>query len=340
MLDSLRRVVEGQDLSRSEAAYAMEQLMEGKATPSQMGAFLAALRVKGETVDEITGFAEIMRRKVVPVKQSFHNTVDTCGTGGDGGRTFNVSTATSILAASLGVPVAKHGNRSVSSKSGSADVLEALGVRAQMSADEARTALEQIGICFMFAPLYHQSMRHVMPTRKELGIRTCFNILGPLTNPAGVKRQLLGVYSQSLTELIASVLKELGADRALVVASDDGLDEISVSAPTQISELKDGQVTTYSITPEALGLARYPLRDVAGGDAAQNAAIIRDIFSGQKGAARDIVLANAAAVLYVAGVVDSLREGVRLAAEAVDSGKATAKLNEMVAFTGGKQHVS
>lgn len=339
MQASLRRVVDGEHLSRTEAAYVMEQFMEGNATPSQMGAFLTALRMKGETVEEITGFAEIMRRKVLPVKQ-FPNAVDTCGTGGDGGKTFNVSTATSILAASMGVPVAKHGNRSVSSKSGSADVLEALGFAAQMSAEEAQTALAEIGICFMFAPLFHQSMRHVMPTRKELGIRTCFNMLGPLTNPAGVKRQLVGVFSQSLTELLASALQELGAERALVVASDDGLDEISVSAPTQISELRDGHVTTYKVTPESLGLNLHPLSAVAGGDAAHNAAMIRNIYAGERGAAREIVVANTAAVLYLADVADNLQDGVQLAEKALDEGRAAAKLNEMVAFTGGKRYVS
>lgn len=340
MQASLRRVVDGEHLSRAEAAFVMEQFMEGNATPSQMGAFLTALRMKGETVEEITGFAETMRRKVLPVKHPFATAVDTCGTGGDGGKTFNVSTATSILAAGMGVPVAKHGNRSVSSKSGSADVLEALGFSGQMSAEEAQAALAEIGICFMFAPLFHQSMRHVMPTRKELGIRTCFNMLGPLTNPAGVKRQLVGVFSQSLTELFASVLKELGAERALVVASDDGLDEISVSAPTQVSELKDGQVTTYNITPETLGLNFHPLSAVEGGDATHNAAIIRNIFAGEKGAPRDIVVANTGAVLYLADIANNLPEGVRLAAKALDEGAAEAKLNEMVAFTGGKRRVS
>lgn len=340
MQDYLRRVADGQHLSRPEAAYVMQQVMDGKATPSQIGGLLTALRMKGETVDEITGFAEIMRRKVLPVKHPFQNAVDTCGTGGDGGKTFNVSTATSILVAGMGVPVAKHGNRSVSSKSGSADVLEALGIAAQMSAEEAQEALEEIGICFMFAPLFHQSMRHVMPARKELGFRTCFNILGPLTNPAGVKRQLLGVYSQSLTKLLACVLRELGVERALVVSSDDGLDEISVSAPTQVSELRDGQVTTYRITPETFGLGLHPLSAVSGGDAFHNASVIRGIFAGEKGGPRDIVVANTAAVLYVAGHAPSLQDGARQAAKALDEGVAKAKLVEMTAFAGGKRYVS
>lgn len=340
MQASLSRVIDGQHLSRPEAAYVMQQMMEGKATPSQIGGLLTALRMKGETVDEITGFAEIMRRKVLKVEHSFQNAVDTCGTGGDGGKTFNVSTATSILAASMGIPVAKHGNRSVSSKSGSADVLESLGVAAQMSPEEAQKALAEIGICFMFAPLFHQSMRHVMPTRKELGFRTCFNILGPLTNPAGVKQQLLGVYSQSLTELLVAVLKELAVKRALVVASDDGLDEISVSAPTKVSELRDGQVSTYRITPDTLGLKSHPLTSVGGGQAVDNAQMIRRIFTGEQGAPRDIVVANTAAVLYVANRASSLREGARLAEQALDAGMALHKLNEMVTFTGGKQYVS
>lgn len=340
MQQSLSRIIDGQHLSRAEAAEVMKQMMEGAATPSQIGGLLTALRMKGETVDEITGFAEIMRQKVLKVEHPFRDAVDTCGTGGDGGKTFNVSTATSILAAAMGIPVAKHGNRSVSSKSGSADVLEKLGFAVQMSPQAAERALREIGICFMFAPLFHQSMRHVMPTRKELGFRTCFNLLGPLTNPAGVKRQLVGVYSQSLTELFASVLKQLGVERALVVASDDGLDEISISAPTKVSELRDGKVSTYQITPTMLGLPSHPLSSVAGGDATDNAAIIRNTFAGDRGAPRDIVVANTAAVLYLTDRVDSLREGVRLAEQALDDGTAMNKLNEMVAYTGGKEHVS
>lgn len=340
MRESLSRVVEGKHLSRSQAAGVMQKMMEGRATPSQIGGLLTALRMKGETVDEIAGFAETMRRKVQPVAHSFPNAVDTCGTGGDGGKTFNVSTATSILVAGMGIPVAKHGNRSVSSKSGSFDVLEALGVAAQMSPQEAQKALAEIGICFMFAPLFHRSFHHVMPMRKELGFRTCFNILGPLTNPAGVERQLLGVYSQSLTELLAAVLRELGAERALVVASDDGLDEISVSAPTKVTELRKGHIKTYKITPADLGLQSHALAAVAGGEAAENAAIIRNLFNGEKGAARDIVVANTAAVLYLADRAPSLSEGARQAEQALDDGVAQNKLNEMVAFTGGKQHVS
>lgn len=340
MRQSLNRVIAGQDLSRAEAAEVMQQMMEGTATPSQIGGLLTALRMKGETVDEITGFAEVMRQKVSKVAHPLRNAVDTCGTGGDGGKTFNVSTATSILVAAMGIPVAKHGNRSVSSKSGSADVLEKLGFTVQMSPQEAEQALREIGICFMFAPLFHQSMRHVMPTRKELGIRTCFNLLGPLTNPAGVKIQLVGVYSQSLTELFASVLKKLGVTRALVVASDDGLDEISISAPTKVSELRDGEVNTYSITPATLGLQSYPLSSVAGGDAARNAEIIRSVFAGKRGGARDIVVANAAAVLYLSDRADSLQEAARLAEQALDAGTAMNKLNQMVAYTGGREHVS
>lgn len=340
MQRSLQRVIEGEHLSRTEAARVMRQVMEGKATSSQIGGLLTALRMKGETVDEITGFAESMRQKVLPVKSPFPNAVDTCGTGGDGGKTFNISTAAAIVAASMGIPVAKHGNRSVSSKSGSADVLEALGIAAQMSAEEAQAALAQTGICFMFAPLFHQSMRHAMPARKELGFRTCFNVLGPLTNPAGVKRQLVGVYSQTLTEHLAQALKNLGAERVMVVASDDGLDEISVSAPTQVSELRDGQIKTYTITPELLGLETHSLDAVAGGGAADNAAIIRRLFAGEKGAARDIVVANTAAVLYLADRASSLADGARQVERALDDGMAMRKLNEMAAFSGGKQHVS
>lgn len=340
MMERLRQVVAGEDLTRLEAADLMQQWMEGKGTAAQIGALLTALRMKGETVEEITGFAEAMRRKVLPVKHTVPDAVDTCGTGGDGGKTFNVSTATSILAAGMGVPVAKHGNRSVSSRSGSADVLEALGVEMHMSAEEAVEALHDIGICFMFAPIFHPSMHHVMPMRKELGIRTCFNVLGPLTNPANVKRQLVGVYDPSLTELLAWALNKLGVERALVVTSDDGLDEISVSAPTRVSELRDGNVITYELTPEDLGLATHPLHAVSGGDAEYNAAIIRRIFAGEKGAPRDIVVANTAAVLYLADHVDSIQEGVLRAKRALDEGIAQAKLSEMVTFKGGKHRVS
>lgn len=340
MMERLRRVVSGDDLTRSEAADLMRRWMEGKGTAAQIGALLTALRMKGETVEEITGFAEAMRQKVLPVRHTVPGAIDTCGTGGDGGKTFNVSTATSILAAGMGIPVAKHGNRSVSSRSGSADVLEALGVRMHMSAEEAAAALHEIGICFLFAPIFHPSMHHVMPMRKELGIRTCFNILGPLTNPANVKRQLVGVYDSSLTELLAQALNQLGVERALVVTSQDGLDEISVSAPTQVSELRDGRVTTYEWTPEELGLTSHPLRAVTGGSAEYNATIIRRIFAGERGAPRDIVVANAAAVLYLADRVESIQEGVRQAERALDEGVAQAKLNDMVTFKRGKHCVS
>lgn len=336
----LRRVIAGEHLTRVEAAEVMRQLMEGTVTPAQQGALLTALHMKGETVEELTGFAEVMRQHAVPVSLGEDEAVDTCGTGGDGGKTFNVSTATAIVAASLSVKVAKHGNRSVSSRSGSSDVLEALGVEVQQTATEAAATLRQLGICFMFAPQFHQSMRHVMSTRQQLGFRTVFNLLGPLTNPAGVKRQLLGVYDRALTEPLARVLQALGSERALVVASEDGLDEISVSATTQVSELCDGQVQTYHLEPAHFGLPQHELTDVAGGDPTVNAASIRAVFAGKKGAARDIVVANTAAVLYLAERANSLREGARLAEQALDDGAAAAKLNEMTAYTGGERHVS
>lgn len=340
MKASLKRVMAGNDLSRDEATNVMEQIMEGKATPSQMGALLTALTMKGETVEELTAFADVMRKKGVTVKHNCSRAVDTCGTGGDGNKTFNVSTAAAIVVSSLGVPVAKHGNRSVSSKSGSADVLEELGISVQMTSQEAADALEKVNFCFMFAPLFHQSMRHVAATRKELGVRTFFNILGPLTNPAGVKYQLIGVYRQSLTEPMAHVLKKLGSRRALVVASDDGLDEISVSAKTQVSELRDGRVTTYTVSPEQFELPSHPLSAVKGGDARTNASIIRDVLSGAKGPQRDIVVANAAAVLYVTGRAENFADGAHQAKRALDEGLALEKLNELIAYTEAQRHVS
>ncbi|MFC4078083.1 anthranilate phosphoribosyltransferase [Salinithrix halophila] len=326
---SLAKVVDGKDLTRRESRELMAAMMEGALSPAQAGAALTALRMKGETVGELTGLATAMREKATRLPAIPSEAVDTCGTGGDGGRTFNISTAAAIVAAGAGVKVAKHGNRAVSSKSGSADVLEALGVDIQQTADDAARALEKTGICFLFAPLFHQAMKHVMPTRKELGFRTCFNLLGPLANPAGVKRQLVGVYDPELTEPVAEVLLSLGSERVMVVSSLDGIDEISVTAETQISEVKDGTVHTRRVTPEELGLTRGTLEDLAGGDANVNARLIRRVLEGEPGPCRDVVLANAGAVIAIAGKALSLKEGIQLAAEAVDRGAASAKLKEM-----------
>lgn len=340
MQEMLKKVVEGHDLTRLEAQAVMNMMMEGKATPSQMASLLTSLRIKGETVEELIGFAEGMRSHAVQVQHDHPYAVDTCGTGGDGGKTFNISTASAFVAAAAGVPVAKHGNRAVSSKSGSADVLEELGMDIQLNAKEAQHLLFQTGLCFLFAPLFHQAMKHVMPTRTELGFRTCFNLLGPLANPAGVKIQLMGVYNPALTENVAHVLQALGVERALVVSGLDGLDEITVTAPTRISEVQAGQVKTYEVTPEELGVSPSSLDKIAGGDAKVNATLIRAILNGEKGAPRDVVLLNAGAVLYVADQVCSIRDGVKLAAKLIDSGKAKAKLEEVVRYSQEVRYVS
>ncbi|WP_010273835.1 anthranilate phosphoribosyltransferase [Paenibacillus senegalensis] len=337
---AIGKVMQRQDLSREEARQVMREMMNGEATPAQIGGLVMALAMKGETAEEITGLAETMRAMSNRVDTVNNGLLDTCGTGGDGASTFNISTASAILAAAGGIRVAKHGNRAMSSKCGSADVLEALGVSIQLDGDQASRCLEQIGICFMFAQHYHPSMKHAAGPRRELGVRTVFNLLGPLTNPAGADRQLLGVFDRSKTELIAQVLKSLQLTRGMVVSSHDGLDEISISAPTQVTELKDGSLSTYTITPEELGLSTYPLEQVAGGDAVQNAAIIRSIFGGTKGAYRDIVLANAGACFYVAGRCPSLTDGVKLAGELIDSGQAMSKLDQLITCTGELSHVS
>lgn len=341
MKDALQKLMNGSDLTRAEAQDVMGSIMSGEATPAQIGAVAAALRMKGESRDEIAGFAAAMRSFSSRVDTDQEGLLDTCGTGGSGIHKFNISTASSIIASAAGIRVAKHGNRAMSGKSGSADVLEALGVHIELSPEQAAACLDEIGICFMFAQLYHPSLRHAAGPRRELGVRTIFNMLGPLTNPAGADRQLLGLYDRSKTGTIAEVLGELGLKRALVVSSLDGLDEISISAPTQVSELSNGAVRTYEITPEDIGLARHPISDVCGGDAAVNAAIIREIFAGQRhGAYRDIVLANAGACIYVGGLAGSIKEGAAMAAETIDSGKALAKLEQLIQRTGELANVS
>jgi len=331
--EAIRKVTEGRHLDRHEARRVMDEIMEGRATHAQIGSLVTALRMKGETADEITGFAESMRSKCRRVETERSNLLDTCGTGGDGARTFNISTAAAIVAAAGGVRTAKHGNRAMSSKSGSADVLEALGVNIVLNSVQAAQCLRHVGICFLFAQEYHQSMKYAAGPRREIGIRTVFNLLGPLTNPAGADRQLLGVFELGRTETIAAVLRNLGLKRALVVSSHDGLDEISISAPTRITELDGGSIRTYDIAPEDLGLTRRPLHEVRGGTAEENADIIRRVFAGEKGAARDIVLANAGACFYVAGRAASLAEGVHMAADVVDEGLAAKKLEHLISYT-------
>lgn len=331
--DALALASEGISLSREQARAAMEGIMTGAATPAQIGGFLLALRMKGETVEEITGFAETMRSFAGSVGTAREHLLDTCGTGGSGIHKFNISTASALIAASASVRVAKHGNRSASGRAGSADVLEALGVNIGINGTQAAECLDRIGICFLFAQTYHPSMKHAAAPRRELGVRTVFNLLGPLTNPAGADRQLLGLYDANRTGQIASVLGNLGAKRAMVVAGLDGLDEISVSGPTRVSELKNGAVRTYEITPEELGLERHSLESILGGDAADNARIVRGVLSGERGARRDIVLANAGACIYTAGAAQDLAEGVRKAADIVDSGQALSKLEQLIQTT-------
>ncbi|WP_168119149.1 anthranilate phosphoribosyltransferase [Paenibacillus sp. HB172176] len=338
---SLNKIISGNDLTRGEAEAVMSMIMNGEATPAQIGSIATALRMKGETKEEITGFAAAMRQHSNHVSTEQKGLLDTCGTGGSGIHKFNISTASSIIAAAAGIRVAKHGNRAMSGKTGSADVLEALGVNISLSPKQAAICLNEIGICFMFAQLYHPSLKHAAAPRRELGIRTIFNMLGPLTNPAGADRQLLGIYDRSRTSTIAEVLGELGLTRALVVSSHDGLDEISISASTQISELKNGLVTTFDLEPEALGLKRHAITEVQGGEPEVNASIIRAIFCGEeKGAYRDIVLANAGACIYVGGLAESIRDGVAIAADVIDSGKANDKLKMLIQMTGELAHVS
>lgn len=338
---SLVKLMAKEDLNRSESETLMGAMMDGKLPPAQAAAVLTALRIKGETVEELVGLAISMRARAHQLSMVPPQAVDTCGTGGDGGKTFNISTAAAIVAAAAGVSVAKHGNRAVSGKSGSADVLEALGVGIQLSPAEAEQTLAETGICFLFAPLFHKALKQVSPIRKELGFRTCFNLAGPLANPAGVRRQLVGVFDPGLTETLARVLLSLGTERAMVVAGLDGVDEITLMEETQVSEVCDGHVRTYRVTPEELGLKRCSPGALSGGDAVDNARIIRDIFQGKPGPCRDVVLANTGAVLTIAGLAGGLQEGIQLARKTVDEGRALAKLEEMVVGRGKEvSHVS
>ena len=330
---ALQKLSMKENLTENEAIEAMNHIMEGNATQSQIGGFLTAMRFKGETVEEIVGFAKVMREKSAKVPHSLPYCIDTCGTGGDGAKTFNISTAASFVAAAAGAKIAKHGNRAMSSKSGSADVLEALGVHIGLSPEQVGKSMEQAGIGFMFAQLFHQSMKHAAGVRKELGIRTVFNILGPLTNPADAKGQLLGVFDGNNTGTMAEALNMLGTERALVVHGCDGLDEITVTGATKVAELKDGTIKEYYIDAVELGIPRAEPADLAGGDASYNAGIIRSILTGEKGARRDITVINAAAAIYVAKLADDLREGIRIAEEMIDSGLAAAKLTELRRFT-------
>ena len=354
--DALHRIAnQGQSLARAESRHVMAEVLAGQCTDAQIAALLVALHMKGETVEEIVGFAEAIRAAAAPLPtseqpalvvsgtgrdaldsssdQAASFLVDTSGTGGDASGTFNISTATAFVAAGAGVRVAKHGNRSISSKCGSADVVEALGIDIQLSPEKSAQCLREIGICFLYAPNLHPAMKQVQKVRRELRLRTMFNLLGPLTNPAHASGQVVGVYALDLVEKLAETLSMLGLHRALVVHGLDGLDEISISGATRIAESREGIVRTYEVTPEEFGLQRAPLTHIAGGDAAENAAIIRSVLSGKKSAHRDVVLLNSAAALVAAGKAEHLAEAMPIAAQSIDSGSAAAKLELLVKFT-------
>lgn len=331
-------VVSGVNLEEDQMYDVMNVIMSGGATPAQIASFITALRMKGETVDEITAAVRVMREKVTAIETGIDLdnggiVVDTCGTGGDGSGTFNVSTASSFVVAAAGLKVAKHGNRSISSECGSADVLEAAGVSLSLSADQLSECIKEVGICFLFAPALHGAMKHAIGPRKEIGIRTIFNILGPLTNPASANVQVLGVFDRGLTEPLAEVLNKLGSKRALVVHGEGNLDELTVTGTTRITELFEGKITTYSVTPEELGLNKSTLDDLKGsGEPEKAAEEIRQILGGEKGPKRDMVLLNSGAALMAAGLVPSLQGGIEKAGELIDSGKALAKLDQLIAF--------
>jgi anthranilate phosphoribosyltransferase len=323
------KVATGATLTREEAATAFEQMMSGEATPSQMGGMLMGLRVRGETVDEITGAVTAMRAKMLRVTAP-PDAVDVVGTGGDASGSFNISTCAALIVAGAGVPVAKHGNRALSSKSGAADVLAALGVNIDLAPDKIALCIREAGIGFMFAPAHHPAMKNVGPTRAELGTRTIFNLLGPLSNPAGVKRQMIGVFSRQWTEPLAQVLKNLGAEKIWVVHGSDGLDEITTAGPTSVTALENGVIRSFEIAPEDVGLPRVKPEALRGGDAAANAQAVQDVLEGKKTPLRDVALFNAAAALVVAGKSADIKDGIRLAAEAVDSGEAEGRLDRLV----------
>jgi len=331
--EGLKKIIGGNDLSEENMSQMITQILSGQIGPAQIAAFMGALSTKGETFEELTGAAKAMRRKAKRVQTTSDVVLDTCGTGGDGANTFNISTTTALVVAACGVTVAKHGNRSVSSQCGSADLLEALGVNLDLETDLVEECLGEIKIGFLFAPLYHGAMKFAAAARKEVGIRSVFNMLGPLTNPAGANCQLLGVYAPELTEMFAQALQNMGCRRAFVVHGHDGLDEISLSAPTRISELSDDRIKTYDFSPEPYFIQNKGLQDLSGGSPAENAALTRSILNGDKGPRRDVVLLNAAAALVAAGQAEGFRDGIDMAAKAIGSGAAAAKLEQLIVFT-------
>lgn len=323
--EAISKVVRGADLLEAEMTGVMNEVMTGGASPAQIGSFLTALRMKGETVDEITGAARVMREKATRVDAPA-GVVDTCGTGGDGSMTFNISTAAAFVAAGSGLTVAKHGNRSVSSKSGSADVLRALGVNIEAEVACVEECIKAAGIGFLFAPMLHGAMKYAAPVRREIGIRSVFNILGPLTNPAGARRQVIGVYDPALTDILAKVLYNLGSERAFIVRGEDGLDEITLASETRVTELNAGSIRTYHVKPEDFGFERCSPKDLTGGGPDENAEIILGVLEGKKGPARDIVILNAAAAITAGGLASKIEEGIAIAHGAIDSGLALEKL--------------
>jgi anthranilate phosphoribosyltransferase len=345
--EAIEKVVNRIDLAESEMRQVFEEIMTGQATASQIGSFITALRMKGETVDEITGAAKVMRHKALKIRAGKGHVdidrddinldketiIDTCGTGGTGTNTFNISTTVAFIIAGAGLKVAKHGNKAASSECGSADVLEALGVKLDVPPETVERSIREIGIGFMYAPLFHGAMKYAVGPRKEIGVRTIFNLLGPLSNPAGAPYQVLGVYDAKLTDIIARVLKNLGSRRAFVVHGMDTLDEITITGKTRVSELKDGKIKTYYVSPGNFGLKRAPLHAIKGGNAKENAAIILSVLGGERSPRRDVVLMNAAAALVCAGKAKNLKEGVKLAAGSIDSGKALEKLNGLTELT-------
>jgi anthranilate phosphoribosyltransferase len=327
---AIKAVIARQDLSGDEMKSVMQQIMTGECTPSQIGGFLVGLRMKGETVDEMSAAARVMRELATRVEVSGDHLVDTAGTGGDASGSFNISTASALVAAAAGARVAKHGNRSMTSNSGSADVLEAAGVKLDISPQQIRDCVEQVGVGFMFAPAHHGAMKHAIGARKEMAVRTIFNVLGPLTNPAGAPNQVIGVFDGDLLETMAKVLKQLGSKHVMVMHAEDGMDEISISSPTRVAELDHGEITTYTISPADFGMDLAPLNELRVDSAEQSLAMIRGVFAGNPGPAHDIVCLNAGAAIYVAGCADSLAAGVEAARVAISSGKAAEVLQNLV----------
>ncbi len=329
----IAKLVKGEDLTKNEAGLVMEEIMTGQALPAQIAAFLTAMRIKGETIDEIVGAAEVMRKYATKIKTRHPVILDTCGTGGDEAHTFNISTVAAFVVAGAGVAVAKHGNRSVSSKCGSADLLKSLGVNIEVEEDIVSKCLDEAGIGFLFAPKLHKAMQYAIGPRREIGIRTIFNILGPMTNPAGATHQLLGVYDAVMTRPIAQALGELGSKHALVVHGCDGLDEVTTTGKTQISELKSGRVKTYEVSPKDFGIKKAGPQDLKGGDPSENARIAMDILGGEKGPKYDIVILNAGCAIYASDKAASIKEGIKSAGESIESGAAVGKLENLKEIT-------